>query len=155
MPRTAAAHEDASPHTDAAHHDDARTIDSTTTGQRSPTYMDTGIVAQRLKEQGTPVSKQTLARHRSEGIGLRWRYYGQTPVVSEGEYQRYLREDLFADESPLAGRKHRRASPRRSSTPSAAPVQTEACAGPKRPEADQRRARKRRARDDSRRCPPA
>jgi hypothetical protein len=66
--------------------------------------MDTKTVARRLKEQGTPVSVQTLAHHRAAGHGLRWRYLGQKPVVSDDEYQRYVREDLFADTSPLIGR---------------------------------------------------
>jgi hypothetical protein len=148
MPRTTINQGGISSHIDAVRRggpDEARAIDPTTTERRSPTYMDTNAVVQRLREQGTPVSKQTLARHRSEGIGLRWRYYGQTPVVSEDEYQRYLREDLFADESPLAGRKHRRASPLRRSTPPAAPVQTQARAESKCAEADKRRGKQKKA----------
>jgi hypothetical protein len=81
------------------------------TGMPWPYYMDAMTVERYLNLLGIPISKQTLAHKRAKRIGLRWKYAGQRPIVTRDELLRYIREELFQDQSPLAGKRGRRGRP--------------------------------------------
>jgi hypothetical protein len=76
-------------------------------------YMDTDTARRYLAQAyGIKIAKQTLAHQRSRGRGIHWRYIGQKPVTTRGEIDRYIREDAFSDESPLARTARARAAAR-------------------------------------------
>jgi hypothetical protein len=54
---------------------------------------------------GLSSSKQTLAHHRSQGIGIKWRWHGQRPVTTLAELDRYVAEEALRERSPLASPK--------------------------------------------------
>jgi hypothetical protein len=64
--------------------------------------LDTRTAKRYLREvHGIEIGIQTLVHHRSQGIGIRWRYFGQKPLTTPPEVDRYVREDAFQDVSPL------------------------------------------------------
>jgi hypothetical protein len=82
---------------------DVRLIDPET-GMPWPYYMDAMTVERYLNGLGIKVSRQTLAHKRANGIGIHWRFHGQRPVATREEIERYIREELLRDTSPLAGK---------------------------------------------------
>jgi hypothetical protein len=64
--------------------------------------LDTKGVARYLRiVHGLPVAVLTLVRQRTRGVGIRWKYLGQKPIVERNEIDRYVREDALRDVSPL------------------------------------------------------
>jgi hypothetical protein len=89
---------------------DARVINPRS-GFPWPKWNNTDDVLLYLKRvHGLSPSKQTLAHHRSKGIGIRWSWYGQVPVTTLEEVDRYVREDALKPNSPLVWRPDQRRS---------------------------------------------
>jgi hypothetical protein len=83
---------------------DARVINPRT-GVPWPKWNNTDDVLLYLERvYGLRRSKQTMAHHRSQGIGIKWRWFGQVPVTTLEEVDRYVREEALKDQSPLAWR---------------------------------------------------
>jgi hypothetical protein len=79
------------------------------TGRPFPPWMDTVQTARYLQVvYGIPVEAKTLANQRAADRRPEWRYYGQKPLCSTAEADRYAREDALADESPLTRRARER-----------------------------------------------
>jgi hypothetical protein len=75
--------------------------------------LDTQASARYLKVvHGLPVEKKTLENKRARGEGPQWQYFGQRPLTTPGELDRYAAEDALRDESPLRRKAQRRAERR-------------------------------------------
>jgi hypothetical protein len=70
--------------------------------------MDTPLVIRYMQARGIRRSAQTLSHQRAAGVGVKWRYLGQRPMATKAEIDRHIEHDLFADASPLIGRKRGR-----------------------------------------------
>jgi hypothetical protein len=84
-------------------------IDSET-GQPWPKWIDTAQAA-RYGTQilGISIEPQTLANYRAAGKGPRWKYFGQKPLTTPAEIERWVTEEALTDESPLTRRARERA----------------------------------------------
>jgi hypothetical protein len=70
---------------------------------------------------GIPIEPQTLANYRAAGKGPFWKYFGQKPLTTPAEMERWATEDALTDESPLTRRARERAERRRQRTQHTAP----------------------------------
>ena len=84
------------------------------TGQPWPVRFDTRGTARYLQvAHNLPVAELTLARQRSKGVGIRWKYLGQKPIAERTEIDRYVREEALRDFSPLKAGAQARAARKR------------------------------------------
>jgi len=110
MPLTTTDQGGVSPHTGEMRrieYADVRVIDPET-GVPWTHYMDTRKVRRYLHGYGIDIALQTLVHKRAMNVGPRWWFNGQKPLTTKDEVDRYIREDLLRDQSPLAGRPRRR-----------------------------------------------
>jgi hypothetical protein len=92
---------------------DATVIDPDT-GQPWSVRFDTRGTARYLQiAHNLPVAELTLARQRSRGVGIRWKYLGQKPIAERTEIDRFVREEALRDCSPLKAGAQARAARKR------------------------------------------
>ena len=83
------------------------------TGQPWPRWLDTAQAARFATEViGIQIEAQTLANYRAAGKGPRWKYFGQKPLTTPVEIERWATEEALTDESPLTRRARERAERR-------------------------------------------
>jgi hypothetical protein len=94
------------------------------TGNVWTPYLDSQAYERLCAGMGLPIAAQTIAHQRATGVGPKWKYFGQKPVVAYHDAVAYLRGDALRAQSPLAGIERRPRDQAKQATriPSAKPV---------------------------------
>jgi hypothetical protein len=75
--------------------------------------LDTTLAARFATEViGIQIEAQTLANYRAAGKGPTWKYFGQKPLTTPAEMERWATEQALTDVSPLTRRARERAARR-------------------------------------------